>query len=133
MISARFRSQGVENMKSGIIARVCLSTCFAVLAWAQNISTSQIQGTVKDASGLGVPGAEVKATQTETGVLRTATSGSTGDYVLPTLPIGPYRLEVSKQGFSTYIQTGIVLQVGTNPTIDAALKVGAVSDQVSVE
>jgi hypothetical protein len=121
-------------MKSpGFITGVCLFAGLAVSVWAQNISTSQIQGTVKDASGLGVPGAEVKAIQTETGVLRTAVSGSTGDYVLPTLPIGPWRLEVSKQGFSTYIQTGIVLQVGTNPTVDAALKIGAVSEQVSVE
>ena len=112
---------------------VFLSLSLALLASAQNISTSQIQGTVKDASGLAVPGAELKVTQTETGAQRTAASGSTGDYVLPNLPIGPYRLEVSKEGFSTYVQTGIVLQVGTNPTIDAALKVGAVSEQVSVE
>jgi hypothetical protein len=42
-------------------------------------------------------------------------------------------LDVSKQGFSTYVQTGIVLQVATNPTIDIALKVGNVSEQVQVE
>ena len=96
-------------------------------------ATSQIQGVVRDASGSAVPGAEVKATQTETGIVRTVTTGAEGTYVLANLAIGPYRLEVSKPGFATYEQTGIVLQVATNPTIDVQLKVGAVSEKIQVE
>ncbi|HEY3826547.1 MAG TPA: TonB-dependent receptor [Bryobacteraceae bacterium] len=103
--------------------------CAALFAQA----TSQIQGVVRDASGSAVPGAEVKATQTDTGTVRTATTGSDGDYVLSNLAIGPYRLEVSKAGFATYAQTGIVLQVNTNPTIDVSLSLGAVSQTVQVE
>ncbi len=103
------------------------------VTWAQSQAFSQIQGTVQDASGSPVPAAQVKATQTDTGVSREATTGNDGAYVLPNLPIGPYRLEVSKAGFSTYVQTGIVLQVATNPTVDIALKIGAVSEQVQVE
>jgi hypothetical protein len=95
--------------------------------------TSQIQGTVKDASGAAVPGAAVKATQIDTGAVRNVTSGADGGYILSNLPIGPYRMEVTKQGFSTYVQTGIVLQVDTSPTVDVALKVGAVTEQVQVE
>ena len=53
--------------------------------------------------------------------------------MLPNLPIGPYLVEVTKDGFSKYVQTGIVLQVDTNPTVDVSLKVGAVSEQVTVE
>ena len=96
-------------------------------------STAQIQGSVQDASGAAVPGAEVKATQTQTGALRTVTSGADGGYVLANLPIGPYRVEVSRAGFSTYVQTGIVLQVASSPSVDITLKVGGVSDQVQVE
>src|SRR5207302_3932218 len=48
-------------------------------------------------------------------------------------PVGPYQLEVSKEGFAKYVQSGIVLQVGSNPTLEVALKVGAVSEQVQVE
>ena len=96
-------------------------------------SVSQITGTVKDSSGLPVPRAEVTVTQTDTGVTRAAQSGATGTYSLPSLPIGPYRMEVKKEGFSTYIQSGIVLQVDTAPTIDPVLRVGAVSEQVQVE
>ena len=99
--------------------------------WAQ--ATSQIQGIVKDESGSAIPGAEVKATQTDTGALRTVVTAGDGVYVLANLAIGPYRLEVSKTGFTTYVQTGIVLQVATNPTVDVQLKVGAVTEQVQVE
>src|SRR6185503_5790141 len=45
---------------------------------------------------------------------------------------GPYKLKAVLQGFNTYVQEGIVLQVNTNPTIDVALAVGAISEQVTV-
>src|SRR3974390_3172019 len=104
--------------------------CMSAAVWAQ---TAQINGTVRDATGAAIPGASVKATQTATGVARTTASGADGGYVLPNMPVGPYLLEVTKEGFSKYVQTGIVLQVDSNPTIDIALKVGAVSEQVTVE
>src|SRR5579863_4422162 len=116
---------------STIKISICLFLACAVV-WAQG-STSQVNGTVRDSSGLAVPGAEVKVTQTATGAVRTASSGADGGYVFTSLPIGPYLLEVTKDGFSKYVQSGIVLQVDSNPTIDAALKVGAVTEQVTVE
>src|SRR5579864_58056 len=104
-----------------------------IAAWAQAISTAQIKGTVQDSSGLAVPSAEVKVTQTETNVVRTASTGADGSYVLSNLPVGPYRLEVTKQGFARFVQTGIVLQVATNPTVDIALQIGTVSESIQVE
>jgi len=106
---------------------------FGVLSWAQNVSTSQIQGTISDPTGAAVPGAVVKATQTGTGLVRTVTTGQDGGYVLANLPIGPYRLDVTKAGFSNYAQTGIVLQVSVNPTIDVVLKIGTAAESVQVE
>src|SRR5690349_15481660 len=103
----------------------------AACIWGQ--ATSQIQGVIVDPAGAAIPNAEVKATQTDTGLVRTATSADDGAYVLSNLPIGPYRLEVSKQGFSTYVQTGIVLQVATIPTVNVSLKLGTVSESVQVE
>ena len=75
----------------------------------------------------------MRATQTDTGLVRTAMTDSAGTYVLTNLPVGPYRMEVSKDGFSTYVQTGIVLQVNTNPAIEVILKVGSITEQVQVE
>src|SRR5580698_9869195 len=81
---------------------------------AQAVANATIHGEVTDSSGAFVPNAQVKATQTETGQVSTTTTGRDGSYVLPNLPIGPYRLETGAPAFSTNIQSGIILQVGNN-------------------
>jgi hypothetical protein len=101
------------------------------MMWAQG--TSQISGTVHDPTGASIPSATVTVTQTDTGFTRTAVSASDGAYILPNLPIGPYRMEVKKEGFATFVQPGIVIEVNTNPAISPTMKVGAVSEQVTVE
>src|SRR5215468_8065354 len=113
-----------------LAAIICLS--FGVtLIWAQ--ATAQISGAVKDQTGAVLPGVEVTATQTATGVKRTSVTDETGSYILQNLAIGPYTIEAALPGFKTYVQTGIVLQVGTTPTVNAVLEIGQVSDQVEVQ
>ena len=102
------------------LAGLLLITSFV---WGQGVATSQIDGVVRDSTGLAVSGAEIKATQTATGLVRTAASGTDGSYVLTNLPIGPYSIEVSKEGFTKYVQSGIVLQVNSDAAVEAALKV----------
>lgn len=101
-------------------------------SWAQAVAGSQVSGVVKDSSGGVLPGVEVTITKTDTGTTRTVFTGADGAYVLPNLPVGPYKLKAILQGFNTYVQEGIVLQVNTNPTIDIALTVGNVGEQVTV-
>src|SRR5215472_6461973 len=108
-----------------------ISVCAATNVWAQ--ATAQISGTARDQSGAVLPGVDIKATQTETGVTRDTVTNETGSYVLSNLPIGPYRLEASLPGFRTYSQTGIVLQVGSNPVINIGLEVGQVAETVEVQ
>src|SRR4030095_15841437 len=108
---------------------VCVLTCSTV--WGQ--ATAQISGSVKDQSGAVLPGVEITATQTDTGIARTTVTNETGSYVLPNLPLGPYRLEATLPGFRTYVQTGIVLQVNSSPEINVQLEVGQVSEQVEVQ
>src|ERR1019366_4867060 len=68
--------------------RIFLACGFAcVTAWPQAVSTSQINGTVHDSSGAAVPGAEVRAIQTSTGLVRSIPTASDGGYVLTSLPI----------------------------------------------
>ena len=100
-------------------------------AWAQ-ATTAQVSGTVKDQSGAVLPGVEITVTQTATGAKRTAVSNETGNYVLASLPLGPYMLEASLPGFKSYVQTGIVLQVNDNPNINVVLQIGQVTDEVEV-
>ena len=98
--------------------------------WGQ--ATAQISGTVRDQSGALLPGVEVKVTQTATGLERSVLTNETGSYVLPNLPIGPYKLEATLGGFRTFSQTGIVLQVGANPEVNISLEVGQVSETIEV-
>ena len=99
-------------------------------AWAQ--TTAQINGTVVDDGGGVLPGATVSATQTDTGFRREAVTNAEGAYTLTNLPIGPYRLEVTLSGFRTYVQTGIVLQVNSNPVIRVKLQLGALEETITV-
>src|SRR5688572_25109305 len=87
----------------------------ATPAWAQ--ATAQINGTVSDSSRGVLPGATVTAIQTDTGLRREAVTDAMGSFTLANLPIGPYRLEVTLQGFRTYAQTGIVLEISSNPVV----------------
>src|SRR5262245_33874622 len=110
---------------------LCISLIACAGAWAQ--ATAQISGTATDQSGAILPGVEIKMTQTETGIARTALTNETGSYVLPNLAVGPYRLEAALTGFRSYVQTGIVLQVNTSPVINVVLQVGQVAEQVEVQ
>jgi hypothetical protein len=121
----------MQRISTKLFVLALLSLGLSVGLWAQSVS--QISGTVKDATGSSIPGASVTVTQTDTGVTRTAETDASGVYSLPSLPIGPYRMEVKKEGFTTYVQSGIVLQVATAPNIDPILKVGAITESVQVE
>jgi len=110
-----------------------LACVFAgVGVWAQ-ATTAQISGTVKDQTGAVLPSVEITVTQTATGAKRTAVSNETGNYVLASLPLGPYMLEAALPGFKSYVQSGIVLQVDASPTINVILQIGQVTDQVEVQ
>ena len=116
---------------SVVLSGLCILVLTCVPVWGQ--VTAQISGTVKDQSGAVLPGVEVTVTQTETGVMRSAVTNETGNYVLPTLPLGPYKLEAALPGFRTFVQRGIVLDVGSNPVVNAVLEVGQVTERVEVQ
>ncbi len=120
---------------TSLVVRFAVAVLVSLLActdvWAQ--ATAQISGSVKDSSGAVLPGVDVTATQTGTGVARATVTDGTGSFALPNLATGPYRLEVSLSGFRTFVQTGIVLQVNASPVINAVLQVGELAETISVE
>src|SRR5207249_8921021 len=126
------REEPMRSVISRLSTLLLASTIiFGVLAWAQ--VTAQISGTVRDQSGAVLPGVEVSATQTETGIARKVVTNETGFYVLSNLALGPYRLEATLPGFRGFVQSDILLQVGSTPVINPALEVGSVTEQVEVQ
>jgi hypothetical protein len=107
---------------------VCLSASVSV---AQT-PTGQISGRVTDSSGAVMPGVDVTITQTATGLVRTVVTNESGQYVVPSLPVGPYRLEAALQGFRTFVQSNIVLQVNANLVVDAQLSLGELNETITV-
>ena len=109
-----------------------LSLCFVPALWAQG-QYATVSGIVSDSTGAVVPGVRVQAINVATGETQSVSSSETGNYTLPLLKPGEYRLEAEKTGFKKQLQTGIQLETGTPARIDIALEVGAVSESVSVE
>jgi hypothetical protein len=117
----------------GLIAYLTVAVwlCAGVPAFAQATSAT-IFGSVTDPSGAAVPGAQVTATNIDTNVSRSATTGADGRYQLVFLPIGTYKVDASSAGFKKFEQTGIVLDVNRNARVDAVLQVGQLSETVEV-
>ena len=98
----------------------------------QAVAVAEIHGQVLDTSGAAVPGATVRVIQTDTQLTRATNSDVDGSYSLPNLPIGPYRFEVTGTGFKTYVQSGILLQVGNNVQVNTILQLGSISENIEV-
>ncbi|HEY1336938.1 MAG TPA: carboxypeptidase-like regulatory domain-containing protein, partial [Bryobacteraceae bacterium] len=91
-----------------------------------------IDGTVLDPSGSVVYGAAIELTSSATGLRRTAASNEEGLYQITALPVGSYRLKITKAGFKPLNIDQIDLQYGETRTIDARLEVGGTAETVQV-
>jgi hypothetical protein len=100
---------------------------------AQIAGTANIQGTVTDSSGAVISSANVTLTDESTQVKRSTKSDDSGVYLFPAIPIGTYDVSVTATGFKTYLQKGIVLEVGSSIAINPSLSVGSTSQSVEVQ
>ncbi|MBT9333072.1 TonB-dependent receptor [Paracidobacterium acidisoli] len=98
---------------------------------AQN-TTGSIVGHVTDTTGAAIPSAQVTVTNQETSETRTLATTPAGDFTVPLLKPGTYKVTVSDAGFETVTTSGIVLQVDQTVRADASLKVGSHQETVSV-
>src|SRR5207244_9085232 len=73
--------------------------------------SSSIDGTVTDASGAVMADVNIRVTNEATGLAFVTRTSATGYYRVPTLPAGKYRVEASKEGFDTAVQSGVVVDV----------------------
>jgi hypothetical protein len=114
---------------------LCLFAVLAVLSsqagWGQ-ANRATITGIVTDTSGALVPGAEVTATNVGTNVPTRTVSNGDGIYVIPNLFPGAYSIAFVKSGFETQVRAGITLNSTEVARINAALKIGAATESVTV-
>ena len=114
----------------GLARLIFLQLIVASALFAQVSAT--LSGTVTDQSGAAVSGADITATDLETGAIRTTSTGEAGQYKIFSLPIGAYEVRATKQGFAEQIRTGIRLAIGQDARVDVTLRVGPVSQQIEV-
>ena len=99
---------------------------------AQTANTGALVGTVTDASGAVVPGAQIVATNNATGQATSALSNAQGYYQVPLLPPGNYSVDASRNGFKAADFDHVTVQVTETATLNVKLQVGAVSQKVVV-
>jgi hypothetical protein len=92
-----------------------------------------INGLVLDPAGRAIAGADIVIVNDVTAVKYFSKTNGEGIYVVPNLPPGPYRLQVSKVGFKTLIKPDIVLNVQDALSITFTLPIGALSESITVE
>ena len=114
-----------------IWAAVLIGFCLALYAPAQT-TNGLITGSITDASGAVVPGAQVNVVNKDTAQERTAVSDASGLYVVPQLPPGVYVLTAKKEGFSSVKESNIQLLVNQSLTIDLKLSVASVAQTIEV-
>lgn len=113
------------------LVAVCLLTVGSGDLFAQATAAGTIQGAVVDKTQAVVVGAEVTATSSETGAVRTTRTNDAGLYRFELLPVGNYVVKITQKGFVTVSQV-VVLTVGRTATADATLVPGSAGEMVEV-
>ncbi len=114
---------------------VLLLVLLLSISWgvrAQSNTEGGISGTVTDATGAVLPGAPVTAASEATGQNFSASTDSTGRYLISNLQPGTYDLAVKANGFSQYRETDVVVEVGLVTTVDVKLALSSQTESVTV-
>jgi hypothetical protein len=117
------------------MSRLLTGTAISILLGAQlsaQLSVSVVRGTAADPTGAVVPHAKITLLNLETSSSRTVTTNSDGDYEIPDLLRGRYKLTATAQGFKTFVADNIILESNQIRRINVAFEVGAVSAEVTV-
>jgi hypothetical protein len=112
--------------------RILALLLFCSAAAFAQVDRASLNGTVTDASGAVIDNASIAVESAATGFRRETLSSSSGAYQLPGLPVGVYKVTISKSGFAPTSIDQVVLTVGQSRTLDAQLTVGAVSSSVQI-
>jgi len=117
-------------MRSAKLAIALLLLIFTHAAFAQTGGT--ITGLISDPAGAVVANAPVEAKNSATGVVATAATSATGNYVFGAVPAGTYEISAAVPGFKKYVRTGVEVQQLQTTRIDISLEIGASTESVTV-
>jgi hypothetical protein len=121
-------------VRSTLLAGFFLALAFLLMPSANAQQTlGGITGTVTDTSGAVISGATVTLVENDTKLNRTQTTSTTGSYLFVNLPIGTYSLTFTQQGFQSQNIPSIAVQANRTATVNAELKIGNVSESITVE
>ncbi len=109
---------------------VCL--VLATITTEAQVVTATLNGNVTDSSGGAIPGATVTATQQGTSVVRTTTTNGEGNYNVPYLSPGNYKVTIEAPGFKRFTRDDIALNVSTVVRVDSILTPGNITETVEV-
>ena len=120
------------NWNKWQIGLLALLLCAVALPAMGQLDTGSIVGVVQDKSGALLPDAKVTVTNLKTGRVYEVQTNGAGQYEVPGLPAGLYKVVAEHTGFKTRVVDGIVLYATDRRAIDATLDVGQVSESVTV-
>src|ERR1043166_6514068 len=123
-------ARSVGNRWPGLLGAVLVFILVTQVALGQ--STATLQGTITDATGAVVPGAKIVVHNLATGEDRPAESDSAGVYLVPSLPVGSYRVTVTAAGMQSMVANDVLLEVGSNVQQNFNLRVASSSEVVEV-
>lgn len=115
----------------GAVLALLLALAFAPAANAQT-SGASLLGRIQDKDGGPLPGVTVTATNTETGLDRSATSGPDGTFLLPTLPVGTYTVRAELEGFAPVTVENVKLNVATQRSIEVTMGTSNIEESITV-
>ncbi len=120
-----------------IFMRVLLATLIAILFASFLLGQSgQVNGTIRgvvtDPSGAAVANASIQVHNLETGFERNATTNTRGEYEVPLLPVGTYKIDVSAAGFAAFQQSGLRVELAKASGLDLVLQVGTTQQSMAV-
>ena len=122
----------MTNKRNLLLSTACGLLLICAPAFAQQTNGSII-GTVTDSSGAAVTNITITVSDAATGFTRTVTANQSGEYTVPDLPNGTYKVTISSPSFKAFVTNDVRVDVATTDTVNAQLQVGATSEVVTVE
>ena len=116
-----------------ILSGLSLAFLFCCSSLYAQFETSEVLGTVRDASGAPIPKVTVVLTSDKTGIAKTTISDESGNYDFFDVQIGSYSLTAEAPGFQKFSTTGIIVNVDVRQRVDIPMVVGVSTQVVNVE